>query len=102
MFLYKIMTFAILESAQGHYVPRMPDDATFIHLAEEADITRIAKKFFPQEVELTVLTIDTEKLAGRLIKEKNPGGSQEYYHLYEAAIPWNAVIAKKTFKNRVS
>jgi hypothetical protein len=37
--------------------------------------------------------VDASKLAGRLVKERNPGGTTEYYHLYEGSIPTSAVTS---------
>ncbi len=67
------------------------DKGAFIHLAEESDVERISKKFFPNEQQLIVLELDPKLLIGRLVFEKNPGGSQEYYHLYDGHIPIKAI-----------
>ncbi|SCA63643.1 hypothetical protein SCG7086_AY_00100 [Chlamydiales bacterium SCGC AG-110-P3] len=41
---------------------------------------------------MVVLTIDPNMLIGRLVKELNPGGSKEYYHLCNGSVPRSAVI----------
>ncbi len=39
------------------------------------------------------ITLDPTKFSGKLVKEKNPGGETEYFHLYEGKIPLTAVVA---------
>ena len=91
MLLYKILTVGQWESSQGKkYLELGAFDHNFIHLAEEDNKERICKKFFPGQ-EVVILSLETEKLEGNLIKEVNPGGARAYYHLYNGNIPLVAV-----------
>lgn len=66
-------------------------DEEFIHLAKEDQVDHVVKKFW-NNMDYIVLRLASKKLVGRLIYEKNPGGSTEYYHLYEGNIPLDAVV----------
>jgi uncharacterized protein (DUF952 family) len=66
-------------------------DDEFIHLAKEDQVDHVVKKFW-SNMDYIVLKFASKKLVGRLIYEKNPGGSTEYYHLYEGNIPLDAVV----------
>jgi uncharacterized protein (DUF952 family)/FMN phosphatase YigB (HAD superfamily) len=66
-------------------------DDEFIHLAKEDQVDHVVKKFW-SNIDYIVLKFASKKLVGRLIYEKNPGGSTEYYHLYEGNIPLDAVV----------
>ena len=35
-------------------------------------------------------------LPGKLVLESNPGGKSRYYHLYQGAIPMEAITESKT------
>ena len=92
--LYKITTQELWEKSRGSSTLLLsPADTPFIHLAEKEDVGKTIAKFFPEEEQVVVLTIDPAKLVGRLVKEGNPGGSKEYYHLYEGSIPMRAITA---------
>ncbi|MBP6217158.1 MAG: DUF952 domain-containing protein [Oligoflexales bacterium] len=92
-YLYKITTEALWEQSRSQDTLALsPDDNLFIHLAEKNDIDRIIKKFFHQEKRVVIIKLDLKKLSGRLVKEKNPGGEREYYHLYEGKILKSAII----------
>ena len=66
-------------------------DEDFIHLATEDQVAHVAHKFWNQ-MDYTILKLDSKKLVGRLIYETNPGGTTKYYHLYEGSIPLDAVV----------
>lgn len=99
--LYKITTVDLwAQSKNGdRLVLAELDKSGFIHLAEEQDVERISKKFFPNEKKLAVLELDPKLLVGRIVFETNPGGSQKYYHLYDGYIPIQA-ISKVIEKNQ--
>lgn len=91
--LYKITTEELWSASQekGRLALTAMDE-TFIHLAEADDVDRLIAKFFADMQSVIVLSLAPEKLEGRLVKERNPGGSKEYYHLYEGYIPLEAVV----------
>ena len=45
--------------------------------------------------EVMIVELNADKFSGRLVKEKNPGGVTEYFHLYERKIPLDAVVSVK-------
>jgi uncharacterized protein (DUF952 family) len=63
----------------------------FIHLAKEDQVPHIIEKFWADK-ECVLLKIDSQQMTGRLIYEKNPGGSNRYYHLYDGTIPMHAIV----------
>ncbi len=65
-------------------------DNDFIHLAKEAQVDHVIQKYW-NGMDCIVLKLTSKKLIGRLIDEKNPGGTSLYYHLYEGKIPFEAV-----------
>lgn len=93
MFLYKVMAKKDWEMSQkaGRLRPGAID-TDFIHLAMESQIQKVLEKFWSAGPEYVILKLDPSKFNGRLVKEKNPGGSQEYYHLYDGYIPLTAVM----------
>lgn len=48
------------------------------------------KKFW-HDRDYVILKLNVRKLVGRLVYETNPGGSTQYYHLYEGKILLNAI-----------
>ena len=98
--IFKITTAALWAQSQADSSRRLilaAQDKDFIHFAEKADVERIAKKFFKQEEDVIVLEVDSKKLVGRLVKEKNPGGQKEYFHLYDGWIPMDAIVSAQPF-----
>lgn len=90
--LYKILTPEAWQRCQNKdRLSLGPDDTTFIHLAEQDQVPRIAKKFFPDQPQLMIVELDPKRLPGRLVKEANPGGTIRYYHLYDGYLPFSAV-----------
>lgn len=90
--LYKIVTAEQWAASQDKADLRLgPFDEAFIHLCEADQIDRIVDKFFADQQRVWVLNLDAKKLPGRLVKESNPGGTTEYYHLYDGSIPLAAV-----------
>jgi len=96
--LYKILTPNTWQACQGQdRLSLGPDDTSFIHLAEEDQVPRIAKKFFQEHSRLIIVELDPAGLPGRLIKEANPGGTVCYYHLYDGYLPFSAVSNHRIF-----
>jgi len=97
LMLYKIITEDAWARSQSSDRILLSDfDSTFVHFAEEEDVERIGKDFFPHDSSLVVLTVDPSLLPGRLVKEKNPGGKKEYYHLYDGYVPRSSVVSHRT------
>lgn len=95
-FLYKVTTKELWnESQQLGFLALAPLDADFIHLSEEEEVGKVIAKFFPSEKSVVVLKLQTSQLQGKLVKEKNPGGTKEYYHLYNGVIPLDSVVDVK-------
>lgn len=94
--LYKILSKKDWEHSlfQTQLVLGSIDD-TFIHLATEAQVSNVIAKFWQDEPNYVIVKLDPKRLVGRLIYEKNPEGTNKYYHLYEGHIPLDAVIEVK-------
>ena len=91
-YLYKVVSQEQWQMSRHHHkivLPSMDDD--FIHLAKEDQVAHIVRKFWDNKDHI-ILKLATKKLVGRLIYETNPGGSTQYYHLYEGNIPLDAVV----------
>lgn len=92
-FLYKIISELDWTQSQTQTTVKLPPlDKDFIHLAEEHQVQRIIDKFWSHADRIVILKLDSIKLKGHLVKEKNPGGTTAFYHLYEGSIPMNAVV----------
>lgn len=90
--LYKIISFEQWQkSLLQNEVVGSPIDTEFVHLAKEDQLDHVAQKFW-NNMDYIVLKLASKKLVGRLIFETNPGGSTQYYHLYEGSIPLDAVV----------
>ncbi len=70
-------------------------DADFIHFSTEDQLDRIIEKYWAGASEYVVLKIETAKLPGKLVLEANPGGTNQYYHLYNGSIPLSAIVELK-------
>lgn len=94
-FLYKIMSEEDWETSQRQHKLKLGQaDDQFIHLSTEEQIDKIYEKFF-RGMPVVILKIKTDKLHGKLVKERNPGGMTEYYHLYDGSIPMDAVVSSQ-------
>lgn len=90
-YLYKVVTPEDWKASQETaMIPRGSIDTDFIHLSRKEQLDQIIKKFWDQK-EYVVLKIAVNKISGELRFEKNPGGSNKYYHLYFGSIPLKAV-----------
>ena len=93
-YLYKIISVEDWNSSKNETSVKLSlMDDVFIHLATEEQIDKIIEKFWAQVPEVVVLKLETAQLPGKLMFEKNPGGANKYYHLYNGLIPRSAVRA---------
>ena len=98
--LYKITTLQLWNASQKAKTLQLTTmDEEFIHLSEKHQVKKIIKKFFPDAQQVVVLTINPKQLPGRLVKERNPGGTNEYFHMYDGAIPMSAVVDVEIVKS---
>jgi uncharacterized protein (DUF952 family) len=92
-FLYKISSLEDWQSSKDRPTLKLNAmDTAFIHLATKEQLARILEKFWANARDAVILQLDVSKLQGRLALERNPGGATEYYHLYDGAIPIEAVV----------
>lgn len=95
-YLYKVVSCHNWVESQGRPVLKLTDmDADFIHLAAENQLEHVITKFWSTVDEFVILKLETAKLKGRLEYEANPGGTTQYYHLYNGTIPREAVVEAK-------
>jgi len=95
-YLYKIASLEEWqESLRQKQVALSPLDKDFIHLATKEQVAHVLQKFWSNK-SYKILKLDSRKLIGRLVYETNPGGTTQYYHLYQGKIPLDAVIDSST------
>ena len=95
-YLYKIVSPEEWQDSQlKNQVVTSSLDKDFIHLATESQLSHVAQKFWNSK-DYMILKLDSKKLIGHLNYETNPGGTTQYYHLYEGKIPLNAVVDVST------
>lgn len=98
-YLYKVLSVEEWKESQNDKSVKLGAiDKDFIHLSTEDQLSRIVEKYWGNVKEYVVVKIDTKKLPGKLVYEANPGGTNKYYHLYNATIPLSAVVDAKTIK----
>ncbi|MBM3191030.1 MAG: peptide deformylase [Chlamydiae bacterium] len=91
-YLYKILSYRQwLVTEKAEEVAVASNDDLFIHLSKKDQVDKTLVKYFIGEDRAVVLKLDTKKLQGRLVYERNPGGEASYYHLYEGSIPCRAI-----------
>lgn len=91
--LYKIISMENWHNSKNNdFLAIEPIDKEFIHLATQEQLPHILKKYWHQSKEVMIIKLDPVQLKGKLIFEKNPGGSVKYYHLYEGSIPKASII----------
>lgn len=91
-YLYKVLALdAWEESQKGEFLILSTDDEAFVHLSTSEQLDRIIGKYWADNPDYVILEIETQKLEGDLILEANPGGTNKYYHLYNAQIPIESV-----------
>jgi len=89
--LYKVVSVEQWEASKDSVVLGQVD-SEFIHLSKGDQLERITTKFWRGVERYVVLTIDPDKLPGKLVLEANREGGDKYYHLYNGAIPKEAVL----------
>ena len=95
-YLYKILSERHWQATQARKAFILSaDDHDFIHFSTKDQLERIQAKYWANVERYAVLTIDSSLLEGNLKYEANPGGSTQYYHLYNGFIPYEAVIKAK-------
>ena len=69
MKLFKVITEENWRKSQdqGH-IFLSPLDAAFIHFAQQDEVDRIVKKYFPYEVSVIVVEVDSTLLPRNLVK----------------------------------
>jgi uncharacterized protein (DUF952 family) len=98
-YLYKIVSEEDWKKSKlENMVVKSAMDKEFIHLATKEQLASVTKKFWENQCYI-ILKLDVKQLSGRLIQEKNPGGTTLYYHLYEGNIPLDAVVVIKEIPN---
>ncbi|GAB5410983.1 MAG: hypothetical protein ChlgKO_00970 [Chlamydiales bacterium] len=94
MQLYKILSLENWQKSQSQEILALSDDdKDFIHFSTRDQLERVRKKYWPEGSKYVVLEVDSKKLLGRLVLEANPGSANKYYHLYDGAIPLQAIVA---------
>lgn len=94
-YLYKVISpEAWQESQRQTRVVGTAIDTDFMHLAKSDQVDHVIQKFWKNQ-SYVILTLDPQKFEGRLIYEKNRGGTTYYYHLYDGKIPLSAVVEVK-------
>ena len=83
MFIYHIVLPEIWEQIRTEPLYRHESLATegFIHCSYEDQIYGVIGRYYADVDELVILTIDTDKLAARLVAEPSTGG-ETYPHIY--------------------
>ncbi len=95
--LYKILSIEDWHASQPLKFVKLPAvDQDFIHFSTKEQLSRIIKKYWSHVQQFIVLKVDPLKLPGTLVFETNPGGINQYYHLYNGCIPFEAIIESQT------
>jgi uncharacterized protein (DUF952 family) len=95
-YLYKILSLENWQATQSRdNVKLSNEDNEFIHFSTEKQLERIITKFWNGIHQFVVLKIDSSKLEGYLVLETNPGGTTQFYHLYNGRIPVDSVLESK-------
>jgi uncharacterized protein (DUF952 family) len=98
MFIYHIVLPEIWEEVRGERLYRHESLALegFIHCSYEDQIDGVIGRYYAGRDELVILTIDTDKLAARLVAEPSTGG-EVYPHIY-GPLNMSAVVDAETRK----
>lgn len=92
MYLYKIVSPKQWENSQEQKKVELTSfDDAFIHFAQEDQVNGVIQKFWFNKPHI-VLKIDSEKLVGTLVLERNKPEGEQYYHLYNGSIPLSSVL----------
>ena len=98
MFIYHIVLPEIWEQVRSEPLYRHESLAAegFIHCSYEHQLDGVIGRYYAGHDELVVLTIDTDKLAARLVAEPSTGG-EIYPHIY-GPLNMSAVVDAETRK----
>ena len=100
-YLYKVISAEKWRKSQSQEeVILSAMDTDFIHLATEEQLAHVITKFWTDTKEFIILKVDASQLRGHLKLETNPGGTNQYYHLYDGGIPRKAITETTTLDNR--
>lgn len=90
--LYKIVSPEEWQESQFQkYLVISSFDEKFIHMSTKNQIPHVLKQFWSNKNHV-ILKLASKQLIGDLVFETNPGGTTQYYHLYNGKIPLSAVI----------
>ena len=83
MFIYHIVLPEIWKQVRGERLYRHESLAAegFIHCSYEGQLDGVIGRYYADQEELVILTIDPEKLSARLVAEPSTGG-EIYPHIY--------------------
>lgn len=100
MFIYHIVLPEIWEQVRGERLYRHESLASegFIHCSYEHQIDGVIERYYADQDDLVILTLDTDKLAARLVAEPSTGG-EIYPHIY-GPLNMTAVVNAETRKLR--
>lgn len=91
-YLYKIISLCNWQKSEREKIIFLTlDDKSFVHLAKKDQLYKVISKFFANEKTVVILKLQVAKIQGNLVYEKNPGGINKYYHLYDGFIPFEAI-----------
>lgn len=68
----------------------------FIHCCDQHQLTGVVQRYYQNIDNLTLLTIDPDKLTHALIRENTVGGSELFPHIY-GPINQDAIVDTKDF-----
>lgn len=98
MFIYHIVLPEIWEQLRSEPIYRHESLASegFIHCSYEDQLEGVIGRYYADRDELVILTIDSDKLAARLVAEPSTGGDI-YPHIY-GPLNMSAVVDSDTRK----
>ncbi|WP_079989472.1 peptide deformylase [Candidatus Protochlamydia phocaeensis] len=100
-YLYKMLSIQDWKvSKSSPFVKLSAADKDFIHFSTDDQLDKIIDKYWGDVLSFVMLKVDTQKLPGRMVFEANPGGINRYYHLYDGAIPLDAVTESRFIERR--
>lgn len=92
-YLYKVLSLSNWQATQSRETAQLSsEDDAFIHFSTQDQLERIIRKYWADAPQLVILKIESNKLEGKLVCETNPGGTTNYYHLYDGFIPINSIV----------
>ncbi|MDE3047733.1 MAG: DUF952 domain-containing protein, partial [Verrucomicrobiota bacterium] len=95
-YLYKILSLRNWQATERSKTAQLSaEDDAFIHFSTQDQLERLIGKYWADAPQFVILKIDSQKLEGRLVFETNPGGTTQYYHLYDGFIPFSSIVESK-------